>query len=258
MTDPKLNLRPLDPASVAESAPSGRLALWGLLVAALIAATVAAGLVWLRGDLFDLAPGEVRMRVVIAILIALIVLVAVHLILLFIGAYAVAGQWFRKETGDQTKAQKPLKRDVRLQRMYEELRISHRWFWRRRLRWLLVNGTDERVDQVAPGLKQAGVMHVGETVLVHASPDGIEAAKWLGQIQQLRRRRPVDGLVHVARADDPDTGLPRSLSTIAIALGWAAPITFLHPVKAAGSQPDRFEPVGAFMPNGSRRGHTVP
>lgn len=252
MIDPKLNLRPLEPAPVAQSAPSGRLALWGLLVAALIAATVAAGLVWFRGDIFDLAPGEARMRVVIAILIALIVVVAIHLILFFIGAYAVAGRLFRGETGDPTKAPKPLKRDARLQRVYEELRVSHGCFWRRRLRWLLVNGTDERVDQVAPGLKQVGVMHVGEIVLVHAAPDGIETAKWLGQIRKLRRR-PVDGLVHVARADETDTELPRALSMIATALGWAAPVAFLHPVDAEGRPSEQFDAVGTFMPNESRR-----
>lgn len=246
MTDPKLNLRLLDPAPVAESAPSGRLGLWGLPVASLIAAAIAVGVVWFRGDLFDLAPGEARMRVVIAFLIALMVVIVVHFLLFFIGAYAVAGRLFRRETGDQTKPQKPLKRDPRLQRMYEEFRASHGWFWRRRLRWLMVSGTDERVDQVAPGLKQAGVMHVGETVLVHASPDGIEQAKWLGQIRQLHRRRPVDSLVHVAHADDADPELPRTLSMIATALGWAAPVTFLHPIPAAGNQPEAFAAIGAF------------
>jgi type VI secretion system protein ImpL len=253
MTDPKLNLQTLDLAPVTESAPSGRLALWGPLVAALIAATVAASLVWFWGDLFDLAPGEARMRVVIAILIALIVVVVIHLPLFFIGAYAIAGWLFRWETGDQTRARKLLKRDARLQRMFEELRVAHGWFWRRRLRWLLVNGTDERVDEVAPGLKQAAIMSLGETVLVHAAPDGIETAKWLGQVRQLHRRCPVDGVVHVARADDPDPELPRKLSAIATALGWAAPVVFLHPVKTKGSQPERFEAMGAFMPDGSRR-----
>jgi type VI secretion system protein ImpL len=252
MTDPKLNLRPLDPAPVAESAPSGRLALWGLLVAALIAATIAVGVVWFRGDLFDLAPGEARMRVVIAILVAVIVVVAIHLVLFFIGAYAVAGRLFRRETGDQTKAPKPLKRDARLQRVYDDLRVSQGWFWRRRLRWLLVNGTDERVDQVAPGLKQAGVMHVGESVLVHASPDGVEAAKWLRQIRQLGRRCAVDGLVHVARADEADTDLPRTLSTLGTALGCDAPVTFLHLVQAHGGPTERFDAIGTFMPNAAR------
>jgi type VI secretion system protein ImpL len=253
MTDPKLNLRPLEPAPLAESAPSGRLALWGLLVAALIVATIAAGLVWFRGDAFDLAPGEARMRVVIVILIALIFAVALHLILFFIGAYAVAGQLFRREIGDQTKAQKPLKRDARLQRVYEDLRISHGWRWRRRQRWLLLSGTDERIDQVAPSLKQAGILHVDETVLVHASPDGIEAAKWLSQIRRLRRHCPIDCVVHVARANDKDTELPRKLAGIGTALGWAAPVAFLHPVDARGRQPERFDTVGAFMPNEPRR-----
>ncbi|WP_321948997.1 ImcF-related family protein [Paraburkholderia sp. J10-1] len=252
MIDPKLNLRSLDPAPAAESAPSGRLALWGLMVAALIVAVIAAGLVWLRGDLFGLAPGEARLRVIIAILIALIVVVAFHFALFFIGAYSIAGRLFRRETGDVTKPQKALRRDVRLQRMYEELRVSHGWFWRRRLRWLLLNGTDERVDQVAPGLRQVGIMHVDETILVHASPDGIEAAKWLAQIRHLRRSRPVDGVVHVARADDPDRELARTLSGIATALGWAAPVTFVHPVAANGSQPECFEAVGAFLPDGPR------
>ncbi|MDS0794259.1 type VI secretion protein VasK [Burkholderia pseudomultivorans] len=246
MTDPKLNLRPIDPASVAESAPSGRLGLWGLPVAALIAAAIALGLVWFRGDLFDLAPGEARMRVVITVLIVMIVVIVVHFLLFFIGAYAVAGRLFRRETGDQTKPQKPLKRDARLQRMYEELRATHGWLWRRRQRWLMISGTDERVDLVAPGLKQAGVMQVGETVLVHACPDGIEAAKWLGEIRQLHRRRPVDNLIHVTHVDDANAGLPRALSMIATALGWAAPVTFLHPVSADGNQPEAFGAVGAF------------
>ncbi|SDG19618.1 ImcF-related family protein [Paraburkholderia phenazinium] len=256
MTDPKLNLRPLDPAHVAESAPSGRLALWGLLVAALIAATVAAGLVWLRGDLFDLAPGEARMRVVIAILIALIVVVAIHLILFFIGAYAVAGRLFRRETGDQTKASKPLKRDARLQRLYEELHIAHGWFWRYRMPWLMVSGSDELIAEVAPGLKQAGVIHVADVILVHAAPDGIDAALWRRQVKQLRSRRPVDSLVQVERTGDgirPDAERARTLAGIASDLGWAAPVTFLHAVPATGRQPERFDAVGAVVRGSARQ-----
>ncbi|WP_236597055.1 ImcF-related family protein [Paraburkholderia hiiakae] len=137
--------------------------------------------------------------------------------------------------------------------MAEELRVAHGWFWRDRLCWLMVSGTDERIEQVAPGLKQAGVLHVDETILVHAAPDGIEPAKWLGQIRKLRRGYPVDGLVHVTRAGDADTELPRALSTLGTALGWAAPVTFLHPVEAHGSPSERFDAVGAFMPNETRR-----
>ncbi|MGF6504237.1 ImcF-related family protein [Paraburkholderia sp. 32] len=254
MTDPRLTLRSLEPTTTTEvSAPSGRLAIWGLPVAALVVALLAIGIVSLRGDMVGVASGEPKLKAIIAILVTFAIVVVTHLVLFATGAYAFAGRLFHRETGDHTKAAKPLRRDARLQRVYEELRVSHGWFWRHRLRWLLVNGTDERVDQVAPGLRQAGVMHVDETILVHVSPDGIEAAKWLGQIRQLRRRYPVDGVVHVARADDTDTELPRALSGIATALGWAAPVTFLHPVEAKGSPSERFDAVGTFMPNDSRR-----
>jgi type VI secretion system protein ImpL len=254
MNDPRLTLRSLEPSiAKEESAPSSRLAIWGLPVAALVIALLAIGIVSLRGDMVGVSPGESHLKAIIVILSIFAVVVVVHLVLFATGAYGFAARLFRSETGDRTKAAKPLKRDARLQRMYEELRVSHGWFWRRRLRWLLVNGTDERIDQVVPGLKQAGVMHVDETILVHASPDGIETQKWLGQIRQLRRRYPVDGLVHVARADEVDTELPRTLSTLATVLGWAAPITFLHPVEATGSPSERFDAVGAFMPNDTRR-----
>jgi len=185
--------------------------------------------------------------------------IAVLGMILFFLYGPVYGTWiwfsrllFREHRRGTASEVRLLKRDPRLQHIYEELRISHGWFWRRRLRWLLVNGTDQRIDQIAPGLKQAGIMHVDGSILVHVSPDGIEAAKWLYQIRRLRRRRPVDGVVHVACANDTNTELPRTLSGIATALGWAAPVTFLHPVDAENDQPERFDAVGAFMPDVAR------
>lgn len=242
----------MQPEAVASKPAPSRAAIWGMPLAALVLAIAALLLVWFGNDRLGIADGAPRTRLLIGIPIVLVVVVIAHLFAVSTGAYGGAARLFRSETGDRTKAAKPLKRDARLQRVYEELRVSHGWRWQRRLRWLLLNGTDERVDQVAPGLKQAGVMHVGETVLVHASPDGIEAAKWLGQIRKLRRR-PVDGVVHVARADDMDTELPRTLSGIATSLGWAAPVAFLHPVEAKGSPSERFDAVGAFMPDAARR-----
>jgi len=254
MNDPRLTLHSLEPTTAREeSAPSSRLAIWGIPVAALVVALLAIGIVSLRGDMVGVSPGESHLKAIIVILSTFAVVVVVHLVLFATGAYGFTARLFRSETGDRTKAAKPLKRDARLQRMAEELRVAHGWFWRNRLRWLVLDGSDERVDQVAPGLKQAGVMHVGETVLVHAAPDGIEKEKWLGQIHNLRSSRPVDGLVHVARADETDTGLPRALSMTATALGWAAPVTFLHPVETEGRPSERFEAVGTFMPNESGR-----
>ncbi|CAG9266274.1 Type VI secretion protein VasK [Burkholderia diffusa] len=157
---------------------------------------------------------------------------------------------FESEKRDVQTQSKKLKRDSRLQDLFEELRTAHGWRWRYRLPWLMVSGTDARVEEIAPGLKRVGVMHVADTILVHAAPDNIGAAQWRRQIRQLRRKRTVDGLVHVTRTSDrirPDDDLPRTLSTIATDLGWAAPITFLHAVEVDGNQPEQFEAIGALL-----------
>ncbi|MDR5736269.1 ImcF-related family protein [Caballeronia sp. LZ025] len=253
MTDPKLTLQSLESTrSTPEPDLSSRIAIWGLPAVMLIIGVFAIGFVWIRGDSVGLPSGEPRMWAVITVLVSIVLLVVLHLFLLAAGTYAFAYRLFHKETGDKTKSSKPLKRDARLQRMFEELRVARGWSWRRRLRWLLLHGTDEYIEQVAPGLKQLGVVHVGESILVHASPDSIEATRWLNEIRRLRRHRPVDGIVHVARADANDSELPRTLSGITTALGWAAPVTFLHPVEARGGKPERFDAVGAFMPDASR------
>jgi type VI secretion system protein ImpL len=252
MTIPKNNLLNIEPRASAGKPDSGRVAIWGLPLAALVLAIGALLLVWFQGERLGVEEGVPRIRVLVGIPVLLVLIVVAHLFAVSTGAYGGAARLFRLETGEPKKTGKPLKRDARLQRVYEELRVSHGWFWQRRLRWLLVNGTDERIDEVAPGLKQAGIMPVDEIVLVHASPDGIEAAKWLGQIRQLRCP-PVDSVVHVARADDKDAELPRTLSGIAAALGWAAPVAFLHPVEAHGSPSERPEALGTFMPDEPRR-----
>ena len=249
MTIPKINLQNIGLQTAADKPASSRVAIWGLPLAAVIIAIAALLLVWFRSDFLGIPSGAPRVQVLASIPIALVAIVVAHLFAVSTGAYMGAARLFRRERGADGASStdvKPLKRDARLQRVCEELRISHGLIRRRRVCWLLVNGTDERVNQVAPGLKQAGVMLVGEAVLVHASPDGIEAARWLDQIRQLHRRRPVDYVVHVARADDADTDLPRKLSTIGSALGWAAPVALLHPVPAKGTQPETFDAIGAF------------
>ncbi|SDR11200.1 ImcF-related family protein [Paraburkholderia tuberum] len=246
------------PESVVPPSPPARsLLTWAIPAFAVLMAAVALVVVWVFGEIVNATTLDAKKTFSLWILGLLLLVVLLHVFATRVGAHYVAGVVFRrdngKESGKTTDAAAAAKRDARLQRMAEELRVAHGRFWRSRLRWLMVNGTDERVEQVAPGLKQAGVMHVGETVLVHSAPEGIEAEKWLGQIRRLRHRYPVDGLVHVACVDEADTSLPRTLSTLATALRWAAPITFLHPVEAHGSPSERFDAVGTFMPNDSRR-----
>ncbi|CAE6741937.1 ImcF-related family protein [Paraburkholderia haematera] len=259
MTNPANNIKTLALGDESPGAPGGTLAIWGLIVVAVVLTVLALGLVWLKGDLLNLTTLDARKSATIWILFLLPAVVILHLAALGLGAYSMVGRLFRQDTGDHSKAAEPsatLKRDARLQYLSEELRTSHGWFWRYRLPWLLVSGSDKLVETVAPGLKQAGVLHVADAILVHAAPDGIDAGLWRRQLRQLRRRRPVDSVVQVAQVDSatrPDAELPRSLATIATDLGWAAPITFLHAVPTTGGQPETFQAIGALIPGSPLR-----
>uniref|UniRef100_E1TAM6 ImcF domain protein n=1 Tax=Burkholderia sp. (strain CCGE1003) TaxID=640512 RepID=E1TAM6_BURSG len=221
---------------------------WGAALA-----IVASGLLlclWLQldGEIFGLATDTQRLR-------ASLVVAGACLVLL-VAKEAFAPMWRKREDQAQ-QALRPSSNDraraipdqcAKLSSLCGELRAAHGLFWRYRLRWLLVSGANERVEQVAPGLKQAGAMHFGDVILVHGAPDGIDASTWLGQVRRWRRRRPVDGVVHVTGVDDhAASDLPRTLSATSIALGWAAPVVCLHAVSARGQHRDEFGPVGAFV-----------
>ncbi|WP_222945035.1 hypothetical protein, partial [Paraburkholderia sp. 31.1] len=63
MTDPRLSLQPLESATTTEEpAPPGRLAIWGLPVAALVVALLAIGIVSVRGDMVGVASGEPKLK----------------------------------------------------------------------------------------------------------------------------------------------------------------------------------------------------
>jgi type VI secretion system protein ImpL len=100
MNDPRLILRSLEPTSTKEeSAPSSRLAIWGIPVAALVVALLAIGIVSLRGDMVGVTAGESRLKAIIVILSTFAVVVVVHLVLFATGAYGFAARLFRSETG---------------------------------------------------------------------------------------------------------------------------------------------------------------
>lgn len=240
----------------AESTDTSRLLAWGPIFLTLILAGIASALVWFKGDLFGVLTREAKLGASVWIFLVLVAVLLLHVGLLFGGAYRLVGRAFRAEIRDRgaaVKQTKRLKRDARLQTLCDELRATRGWSWRYRTRWLLLNGTDALIDDVAPGLKRAGVMPVADAILVHAAPDGIDAGEWRRQIRQLRRRRPVDSVVHVTDANTRETELPRALAGLATDLGWAAPVTLLHTVPAKGGLPESFETIGAF-PGPSLRG----
>ncbi|MET1532036.1 ImcF-related family protein [Burkholderia sola] len=249
MSISKNNLHNAQPQAALTEEAHSRVAVWGLPLAALVIAVAALVLAWFQGERFGVPDGTPRTLALIGIPVLLVVIVIIHLIAISTGAYVGAAKLFRLQTGEKAAASttgQQIKRDARLQRLFEELRVSQGRRWRYRSPWLMVSGADTLVDQVAPGLKRAGVMPVGNAILVHGAPDGIDAGVWRRQIRKLRSRRPVDGLVHVTHVDERDIELPRVLAALAADIGWDAPVTLLHAVPAQGDRPETFEVIGAF------------
>ncbi|RQU90522.1 type VI secretion protein VasK [Burkholderia cenocepacia] len=249
MSISKNNLHNAQPQAALTEEAHSRVAVWGLPLAALVIAVAALVLAWFQGERLGVPDGTPRTLALIGIPVLLVVIVIIHLIAISTGAYVGAAKLFRLQTGEKEAASttgQQIKRDARLQRLFEELRVSQGRRWRYRLPWLMVTGADTLLDQVAPGLKRAGAMPVGNAILVHAAPDGVDAGVWRRQIRKLRSRRPVDGLVHVTHVDERDIELPCVLAALAADIGWDAPVTLLHAVPAQGDRPETFEVIGAF------------
>ena len=123
------------------------------------------------------------------------------------------------------------------------LRDRHAWRWRYRERWVLVAGDVPLVKRLAPGLVDAGYLLTGDAVLLYArqTRDTLET-EWLDQIRRLRRSRPVDAVVAVARNRDSGHSpfdaeeLSQRLIRHARALRWAAPAYLLN-VTDFGTEP---------------------
>ncbi len=221
------------------------------------AGAIAALVAWFDGEVFGLISRDARISVLIWIPLLVVFAILVYLIAVLLGADKAIGRLFARENGEtRSPSATKLKCDARLEELHRDLRNLLGWRWRYRMLWLMLCGDEGLINEVAPGLKQAGVWRSDEVVLVHASPDGIEAAAWLKQLRKLRYRRPVDAVVQVLPGDNsvaPGTEPLRALAAIQVEVGWAAPVTFLHPVKLAGACSEELVAIGAFLNDTSRR-----
>nr|WP_318035528.1 ImcF-related family protein [Cupriavidus laharis] len=212
--------------------------------------------VWFDGETFGLISPDVKFSVLLWIPLVVVLAILVYLVAILLGAGKAIARLFARETGEtRAPSATKRKRDARLEDLCCELRRLLGWRWRYRMPWLLLCGDEAWINEVAPGLKQAGVWRSDAAVLVHASPDGIEAATWRKQLRKLRSR-PVDAMVQVVPAGlaaAPDTERLRELAAIQAELGWAAPVTFLHPVRLSGAHPDEFAVIGAFLADSNRK-----
>lgn len=135
------------------------------------------------------------------------------------------------------------------------LRQRYTFFWRRKVRLLLVTGDDAAIERLVPGLKQQQWLESNRTVLIYggsltAEPD---REKYTA-LRKLRRGCPLDGIVRVMpeslnltpQISDNDL---RGLEKISELLCYSAPVWLWQLCSSNWSQAKRPEQaVGASFP----------
>ena len=112
----------------------------------------------------------------------------------------------------------------------DHLRLRYGRRWKSKVRLLLVQGTDDHIEKVVPGLKRDHWQENNGIVLIHAGlakatpePDFVDV------LNEVRPQRPVDGIVQVMDcAQLPDAAaldtLVRSRQKGDSLFGWQAPV----------------------------------
>ncbi|MEZ0606510.1 ImcF-related family protein [Paraburkholderia sp. IW21] len=217
----------------------------------LLVAIAAGGLIWFKGDLFQLDT-EAKRAFAIIVLCALLLAIALY---------------FGFETGrDEADAARRLAQSLHgnparfagttqalllpedlkspgtdaadgLLRLREHLRHDLGLRWRYRQPWLLLTGDDVAIERLLPELAARNWLVTQNAVLLWSKQDkeGHPDANWLNQLYRLRRCRPVDAVVVTI---DSTANLPAqrhgtcahsvNLARIAAALHWSAPAYVLE------------------------------
>ncbi|HIF6264457.1 ImcF-related family protein [Raoultella ornithinolytica] len=135
------------------------------------------------------------------------------------------------------------------------LRTRYRFFWRNKVRLLLVTGDETAINQLVPNLQASRWLEGNRTVLIYGGSlaADIDAEKY-ASLRKLRRGRPLDGIVRVIgegqnltpQASDSDL---RCLEKISELLRYCAPVYIWQLCDSAWPQDGRkTQPVGVTLP----------
>lgn len=135
------------------------------------------------------------------------------------------------------------------------LRIRYRFFWRNKVRLLLVTGDETAINQLVPNLQTSQWLEGNRTVLIYGGnlAADIDAEKY-ASLRKLRRGRPLDGIVRVIgegqnltpQMSDNDF---RGLEKISEALRYSAPVYLWQLCDSVWSQAARQpQAVGVMLP----------
>jgi len=142
-----------------------------------------------------------------------------------------------------------------LSALKNHLRIRYRFFWRSKIRLLLVTGNEASIEQLVPGLKTSHWLEGNRTVLIYGGSLASEPDREkYTALRKLRRARPLDGIVRVIDEDQnltpqmSDNDL-RGLEKISEALQYSAPVYLWQLCSSAWPQAGRkAQSIGVTLP----------
>ncbi len=142
-----------------------------------------------------------------------------------------------------------------LPELRQYLRRRYSFFWRHKVRLLLITGDDAAISQLVPGLRQNQWLEGNRTALIYGgSLTGEPDAEKFTALRKLRRGRPLDGIIRVLNAEQTltpqasDNDL-RGLEKIGTLLGYQPPVWLWQLCDSAWPQPGRrSQTVGITLP----------
>ncbi|MEL7937105.1 ImcF-related family protein [Pseudomonas delhiensis] len=225
-----------------------------LIIAALVAI---AGLIWRYGDRMGLV--ENRDKLFAFLLVTAIVAIGYSTprVLAYIKRQQHREQGLATGVLPESDGTLPpsSKRPSPALELPRHLHTQYGYFWKRKVRLLLVVGELEQIEAVAPGLsRQRWLEGQGTVLLCGDSVKGQWQTDVAALLKSLRRSRPLDGIVWaLSEAQRNDVAAfsagMRQLRNLGQVLHWRAPL-YLWQVRASGwDQAGRdLQPVGCLLP----------
>ena len=184
-------------------------------------------------------------------------------LLLFITTYFFGKRAYRRvkaQTANKTSSEKTAIKSespalATVRELKKHLHKRYTFFWRRKVRLLLITGNDAAIEQLVPGLQENQWLEGNRTVLIYGGSltDEPDKEKYTA-LRKLRRGRPLDGIVRIM---PPSFNLTpqiidndlRGLEKISELLRYSAPVWLWQLCDSSWSQAKRPEQaVGATFP----------
>ncbi|WP_262500003.1 ImcF-related family protein [Photorhabdus heterorhabditis] len=233
---------------------------WGIWGLPLVLITLCSLMIWFKPEWLNiqgqpLFEKQLMFQCYVLIASVLFFLIFALITRLFIHDARTAFHYWRRQSEVPKAISASPEPDPILRELTSHLRFRYGYFWRRKVRILMVMGEPEQVEAIAPGLTKQHWLE-GESHLLlwggslQVPPDTAQ----LKALRKLRRRRPLDGVVWVmteeqlSQRSEIDTAL-RMLEKQGQQLGWQAPLYVWNVQCSRWDQRDRpTQTVGCFLP----------